>query len=60
MAPLDKEEITAQLKRMGINTPLEREACLNEYVEYFTNYNDTLAARFIRLLKDKSKYFKFL
>ena len=51
MAPLEKDEIYDELKRLGIISPLEREACLNEYVEYFTSYKDTLSGRFIRRLK---------
>lgn len=48
MAPLDREEITAQLKRLGVVTPGEREVCINEYLEYFTNQNDTLINRIVR------------
>lgn len=55
MAPLDKEEIAAQLQRLGISTPMEREACINEYLEYFTSYHETLADRFIRILKVKTR-----
>jgi hypothetical protein len=51
MAPLDKEEINAQLIRLGIVAPLEREACLNEYVEYLTNNKSSLLDRLIRTLK---------
>ena len=48
MAPLDREEINAQLKRLGVVTPGEREVCIDEYLEYFTNQNDTLINRIVR------------
>ena len=51
MAPLDKEEINAELIRLGIITPLEREACLNEYVEYYRNCKSSLLDRLVRTLK---------
>ncbi len=51
MAPLDKEEINEQLKRLGIVTPGEREVCIDEYIEYFINQNDTFVNRIIHSLK---------
>lgn len=51
MAPLDKEEINAELIRLGIITPLEREACLSEYVEYFSNYRSSPLDQLVRTLK---------
>ena len=51
MAPLDKEEINAELIRLGIITPLEREACLSEYVEYYTNYRSSPIDQLVRTLK---------
>ncbi len=51
MAPLDKEEINAELIRLGIITPLEREACLSEYVEYFSNYRSSSIDRLVQTLK---------
>ena len=51
MAPLDREEINAELKRLGIVTAREREVCIDEYMEYFTNYNDTFFDRILRLFK---------
>ncbi|MEN8264017.1 MAG: hypothetical protein ABFR82_11175 [Nitrospirota bacterium] len=51
MAPLDREEINAELKRLGIVTAGEREVCVDEYIEYFTNCNDTFVNRIVRVLK---------
>ncbi len=51
MAPLDREEINAELKRLGIITSGEREVCIDEYIEYFSNNNDTLSDRIICSLK---------
>ncbi len=51
MAPLEKEEINAELIRLGIITPLEREACLNEYVEYYADYRSSPLDRLVRTLK---------
>jgi hypothetical protein len=51
MAPLDREEINAELKRLGIITPGEREVCIDEYIEYFTNCNDTFVNRIVCVLK---------
>jgi hypothetical protein len=50
MAPLDREEINAQLKRLGVVTPGEREVCVDEYIEYFSNNNDTFVDRIVRSL----------
>ncbi len=51
MAPLDKEEINDELIRLGIITPLEREAYLSEYVEYFSNYRSSPLDRLVQTLK---------
>ena len=51
MAPLDREEINAELKRLGIITPVEREVCIDEYIEYFTNCNDTFVVRIVNSIK---------
>ncbi len=52
MAPLDREEINAGLKRLGITTLGEREVCIDEYIEYFANYKDTFVNRIIYALKE--------
>lgn len=52
MTTLGKEEIIAQLKRLGIHNSSEHNVYLQEYLRYFTFHHDSTASRFRLLLNE--------
>ena len=52
MKALGKEEIIAQLKRLGFHNTSEHNVYLQDYLRYFAFHHDSTASRFQRFLND--------
>ncbi|MEN8263956.1 MAG: hypothetical protein ABFR82_10860 [Nitrospirota bacterium] len=52
MLTLAKEEIVAQLKRLGINASSERNTYLRDYLDYVSYQSNSIAFNFQRILND--------
>ena len=52
MAALEKKEIIDELKKLGIDTVSESNACLEEYNEYYASFYRITESKYKLVLKD--------